>query len=538
MKSESILARESSLLAFTGRFGSLRVLTPIKIAGREVADCAIRRGALLDGAGARIGSVTFDAKSITIVDHHGIACLRLDRLGRSDGVCHIEHPVHRGQAWETYLVSLGAGRAVATTPKLTTTPAPTPAGSAAGPPPPPPLPSTVPPPVVSGAGKGFLGLSILMAGVFALVGLIFFLWPVVRTDAIKQPETERSRVADVEQAQLLPVQPVIVYNYVQQSTARLRRSADQGGELIRRVPIAARCELKANSGEWCMVNCDDVIGGPDGFVACEVLGNDKPTVESVKAQLVTAADANARFSVYLGLVGLEPHNPEFIEGVRTESASAHFSVLAEIRTKPNRKPPVRLTVRCAAGDTQCLTAALGTAQNAHVTWRANDFDATMWIGDDGLKCRVAIGFVDEDAGYVVIEQEQRYTDPPEPFMAAFGPTSGTDDMGDPTKIRPEGPAWVIVVAVFPTASAADSFIASAAKKNYPSFHRLWMADWESLSDTRNFAVYDGPFAYDDRAVALRKLNDVRRYAPGAYGRRLAHDGEQESLNPLASGKAQ
>ena len=203
MKSESILARESSLLAFTGRFGSLRVLTPVKIAGREVADCAIRRGVLLDGAGARIGSVTFDAKSITIVDHHGIACLRLDRLGRSNSVCHIEHPVHRGPAWETYLATLGAGpgaaAATGTVPYRTMrastgAPAPTPASSAAGQPQPP-LPSTVPIPVKIGNARVYLVLGIVMAGIIAaLSGVIFSLRPGPTTDASKQFEVERSRV--------------------------------------------------------------------------------------------------------------------------------------------------------------------------------------------------------------------------------------------------------------------------------------------------------------------------------------------------------
>lgn len=573
MKPESILARESALLAFAGRYGSLRFATSLSIGGRDVADATIRRGVVLDGSGARLGTATFDGINVTITDDSGNHCLSLDRFGRREGECFLEHPVHRGATWASFLQSGGdsgrpaaaassrssvSRRSAAASPRATAEVTSATAGTPLTPSPEPAAPMAPAPmtdarmaaPASSTAMIGMPKRLVVALGVLFVgaLGLLFggkgirggateevrstSTTEVARVDAA-EPATRAERVEPA--APTAPPIPATIYKFVQQSTANLRVSGAKRAGLIRRVPLATRCELKASTGEWCMVNCEDMAGGPDGFVTCETLGDEQPTVDSVKAQLQTAPDANSRFALYLGLVVLEPTNAEFLEAVRTESANAHFGLLTELRSKPERKPPVRLTVPCGAGDTSCLTAALGVAQNAHVAWRGDDFDATLWIGDSDLKCRVAMGHVDEDAGLVVIEQEQRYTDPPEPFKLAFGPTSGTDPLGDPTTTKPRGPAWIIVARTFPTADSADAYIAEAAAKNFPTLHRLWIPDWASLSGVRQFAVYDGPFAFEDRDVAARRLKSVRKYSQDAYPQRLARDSGQE---PLAQSEAE
>jgi formylglycine-generating enzyme required for sulfatase activity len=124
---------------------------------------------------------------------------------------------------------------------------------------------------VSGAGKGCLGLSILMAGVFAvLFGLIFFLWPSTRTEPAKQLEAERG-----------PVQKMVTDKVPADGTGTTTKQATQK-RMSTFVMIAAGSSVvgcvASNNPDLACFN-DEPVASPRNFAALEVMRTEVTVAE-------------------------------------------------------------------------------------------------------------------------------------------------------------------------------------------------------------------------------------------------------------------
>jgi hypothetical protein len=87
------------------------------------------------------------------------------------------------------------------------------------------------------------------------------------------------------------------------------------------------------------------------------------------------------------------------------------------------------------------------------------------------------------------------------------------------------------LGAFPTAEAADSFIAASAAQGHTGLSKLWIPDWPSLSGARMFVVYDGPVPYAQRAEARQRVLSARSWATGAYAVKLDRVPGREEIRP-------
>ncbi len=115
---------------------------------------------------------------------------------------------------------------------------------------------------------------------------------------------------------------------------------------------------------------------------------------------------------------------------------------------------------------------------------------------------------------------------PAPLAASPAPVSTPVPVGQAAQgfVASKGaiatPSWIVSLAAFEDAAQADAFIVRAELEGHGPLSRLWIPDWPSLSGRPFFAVYAGPYSYDDRGDIRRKVDEARAWAAGAYAVKL------------------